>query len=114
MKQRKTIPEFDISKVTFDESWKDDSFGITVYYFTAPKEWVSDLHPEADLSEICLWVPIGAANGVYESVEIRPVHDIGYGLESYDAHDIVLPEGAVEALVALAEKRMNAPKDEGK
>ena len=89
------IIDIDISKFEFEEQFKS-VLGYTVFYFIAPKELVSDKHPEAEHATVCIeWSDSDKEMDNY-SVTISPTKDG----EDYDWTPFDLDTGVVEQLIA--------------
>lgn len=89
------IMDIDISKFEFEERF-ESALGYTVLYFIAPKELVSDKHPEAEHATVCIeWNDSDKEMDNY-SVTISPTKDG----EDYDWMPFELDSGDVEQLIA--------------
>ena len=89
------VMDIDISKFKFEEQFKS-VLGYTVFYFIAPKELVSDKHPEAEHATVCIeWSDSDKEMDNY-SVTISPTKDG----EDYDWTPIELDVHDVEQLIA--------------
>lgn len=100
---KKHIPNFDVSKVEFEEKHENDVYGTTTLYFIAPKEWLEDLFPEADYTEISVEYPIDRPEAIYATIMMSPTQVGKDGdFEDYDWFDIVMLPSEVEQLMELA------------
>lgn len=89
------IMDIDISKFEFEERF-ESALGYTVLYFIAPKELVSDKHPEAEHTTVCIeWSDSDKEMDNY-SVTISPTKNG----EDYDWMPFELDSGDVEQLIA--------------
>lgn len=89
------VMDIDISKFEFEEQF-ESALGYTVFYFIAPKELVSDKHPEAEHATVCIeWSDSDKEMDNY-SVTISPTKDG----EDYDWTPIELDVHDVEQLIA--------------
>lgn len=89
------IMDIDISKFEFEERF-ESALGYTVLYFIAPKELVSDKHPEAEHATVCIeWSDSDKEMDNY-SVTISPTKDG----EDYNWTPIELDVHDVEQLIA--------------
>ena len=64
--------EFDISKVLFDERYRNDEYETETLYFFAPKEWLSGRYPEAISAEISVEYPVAHPEAIYATVMMSP------------------------------------------
>lgn len=88
------VIDIDISKFEFEEQFKS-VLGYTVFYFIAPKELVSDKHPEAEHATVCIeWSDSDKEMDNY-SVTISPTKDgedydwMPFDLDSYDVAQLI-------------------------
>lgn len=89
------VTDIDISKFEFEERF-ESALGYTVLYFIAPKELVSDKHPEAEHATVCIeWSDSDKEMDNY-SVTISPTKDG----EDYDWTPVELDVHDVEQLIA--------------
>lgn len=93
----RTMDDFDVSKLTFDEAVINKNFGTIILYFTAPKEWVEKEHPKAESAEICVEMPLNRMKPDWAFVMISPTKD---GTD-YEWTDLDIPESAVEKMIAM-------------
>ena len=95
MRRYEQIMDIDISKFEFEEQFKS-VLGYTVFYFIAPKELVSDKHPEAEHATVCIeWSDSDKEMDNY-SVTISPTKDG----EDYDWMPLELDTSDIEQLIA--------------
>lgn len=96
--------KFDISKVTFEESYTYILMNSERLYFVAPAEWVADTYPEADGSTIM--VEFRNADdillGKTSYVGISPTKITDGDMVDYDWNDILLEHDEVMQLVDKA------------
>lgn len=96
---------FDISKVKFEERYKNLEHETMTFYFIAPKEWLGDGFPEAVHAEISVEYPITHPEAVYATVMMSPTREDEDGnSEDYEWFDIMLLPSEIELLMTLAEK----------
>ena len=94
-KQRnEKVIDIDISKFEFEEQFKS-VLGYTVLYFIAPKELVSDKHPEAEHATVCIEWSDSDKETDNCSVTISPTKDG----EDYDWMPLELDSDDVAQLI---------------
>ena len=88
------IMDIDISNFEFEERF-ESALGYTVLYFIAPKDLVSDKHPEAEHATVCIeWSDSDKEMDNY-SVTISPTKDgedydwMPFDLDSYDVAQLI-------------------------
>lgn len=100
---KKTIPNFDIQQVEFEECYINEEYETTTLYFIAPKEWLNGSYPEAVHSEISVEYPTNQPEVKYVMAMLSPTRVDEYGnAEDYDWFDIDLFYSEIEALMNLS------------
>lgn len=104
---RKSIVDFDISLVKFEEGYTNVENCTTTLYFIAPKECLSDQYPEAIHSEISVEFPTNQPEACFASVMMSPTRltDDG-GSEDYNWFDVDFDAATFESLMILARRDM--------
>lgn len=104
---------FDASRVEFEEMHHSESFQTNTIYFKAPKEWVSNTHPECEHAEISIEYPLFSDTiGIDATVMISPTRVDEYGNgEDYDWMPLDIDPERIYELIQYAEKGWLYDKD---
>ena len=91
------------TQFTYEESYVNDTYGVTIGYFMIDKDFLEELrpgqYPEAEHGEISVEYPNDCPEASASTVVVSPTKD---GID-YDWTDIDLPCEIIEVLVNITE-----------